>query len=43
MDGSKARCAEAFEEEVSQLQVDNAELASRVTAIKEGLSITYRW
>ena len=33
----------AFEEEVSQLQVDNEELVSRVIAIEEGLSTAYRW
>ena len=31
------------EEEVSQLQVDNEELVSRVIAIIEGLSTAYRW
>jgi hypothetical protein len=33
----------AFEEEVSQLQVDNEELVSRVIAIEESLSTAYRW
>ena len=32
-----------LKKEVSQLRVDNEELVSRVTAIKEGLSTTYRW